>query len=64
MCKITLGSDNTACDYYVKYSDDGGSTWKGLTFGGAPGGTGCPNTKPTTMAQTLAYLKDKNIDQG
>merc|ERR1712215_81525 len=57
-----------ACDYYVRYSEDGGASWLGLTFGGVPGagGTGCPGNGGTssTQAQALAWLQDEHINKG
>ena len=57
-----------ACDYYVRYSEDGGSSWLGLTFGGLPGlgGTGCPGYGFTsaTQAQAIAWLQDEHINKG
>ena len=55
-----------ACDYYVKYSEDGGKTWLGLSFGGQPGGTGCPGYGFTsaTQKQAIDWLQDKYIDTG
>merc|ERR1719318_2178599 len=56
------------CDYYVRYSEDGGSTWLGLSFGGEPGlgGTGCPGYGMTsaTQEQALAWLRDEHIAKG
>merc|ERR1712151_1137903 len=69
-CKIIDNRKCTtcACDYYVRYSEDGGSTWLGLTFGGAPGqgGTGCPGYGMTqaTWEQALAWLQDEHINKG
>ncbi|XP_038048223.1 uncharacterized protein LOC119722255 [Patiria miniata] len=42
-CHIFQGSSKSACNWYVKYDDDGDTmdNWKGLTFGGVPGGSGC-----------------------
>ena len=62
-CKIIDASNcqTCACDYYVRYSEDGGLSWLGLSFGGLPGlgGTGCPGTGETssTQAQALAWLQ-------
>merc|ERR1712215_557505 len=57
-----------ACDYYVRYSEDGGVSWLGLTFGGVPGagGTGCPGNGGTssTQAQALAWLQDRDDPSG
>merc|ERR1711872_125823 len=58
-----------ACDYYVRYSEDGGATWLGLDFNGnagIPGATGCPGYGYTSATQTqaIAWLQDKYIDQG
>ena len=53
---------------YVRYSDDGGSSWLGLSFGGVPGvgGTGCPGYGGTsaTQAQAIAWLQDEHINKG
>merc|ERR1711872_293324 len=60
--------ETCACDFYVRYSEDGGSTWLGLSFQGEPGlgGTGCPGYGMTqaTWDQALDWLKDKHIDKG
>jgi len=55
-----------ACDYYVRYSEDGGLSWLTLTWGGVPGGTGCPGYGKTsaTKADAIAWLQDKHIDMG
>ena len=69
-CKIidARKCSSCACDYYVRYSQDGGSTWLGLTFGGLPGlgGTGCPGNGMTssTQAQAIAWLQDEHINKG
>eukprot|EP00457_Paulinella_chromatophora_P004124 gb/GEZN01004134.1/.p1 GENE.gb/GEZN01004134.1/~~gb/GEZN01004134.1/.p1 ORF type:complete len:627 (-),score=52.81 gb/GEZN01004134.1/:63-1943(-) len=68
LCKIVDATKCTscACTYYVKYSNDGGATWLGLTFGGTPGGTGCPGTiaGSTALDKAVNWLKSKYIDQG
>mmetsp|Transcript_9527 Transcript_9527/g.14226 ORF Transcript_9527/g.14226 Transcript_9527/m.14226 type:complete len:310 (+) Transcript_9527:1933-2862(+) len=65
ICRIddatTCGS--CACNYYVKYSTDGGSTWLGLTFDGTPGGTGCPLIGGTAD-DAKQWLLTKYIAQG
>jgi len=58
-----------ACDFYVRYSEDGGATWLGLDFNGnagVPGATGCPGYGYTSATQTqaIAWLQDKHIDLG
>jgi len=69
-CKIidARKCQTCACDYYVRYSEDGGSSWLGLTFGGLPGlgGTGCPGNGGTssTQAQAIAWLQEQHIDKG
>ena len=54
-CKIidARKCQTCACDYYVRYSEDGGLSWLGLTFGGLPGlgGTGCPGNGGTSSTQ-------------
>merc|ERR1719394_976597 len=70
MCYITDARKCTtcACDYYVRYSEDGGVTWLGLDWNGnaGTGGTGCPGYGQTLATQTdaLNWLKDKHIDEG
>jgi len=69
-CKIidARNCQTCACDYYVRYSEDGGMSWLGLSFGGLPGlgGTGCPGNGGTssTLAQAIAWLQEQHIDKG
>jgi len=66
-CRIAE-STTGACDYYVKYSEDGGATWLGLSFEGVAGvgGTGCPGYGKTqaTQTQAIAWLVDHHIEKG
>jgi len=67
LCKITMGGQGTACNYYVKYSIDNGVSWLGLTFSGTPGGTGCPSGgvgSSGTSTLAVNWLKTKYIDEG
>ena len=63
VCMITAGSATTACQYYVRYSADGGNTWLGLTFEGVPGGTGCAPGN-SDFASSVEWLRTKYIAQG
>ena len=63
VCMITAGSATTACQYYVRYSADGGNTWLGLTFEGVPGGTGCAPGN-NDFASSVEWLRAKYIAQG
>jgi len=60
---IVAGSASTACQYYVRYSTDGGKTFLGLTYEGTPGGTGCPAGN-SDFASAVAWLQTKYIAQG
>ena len=69
LCRIQDATScaTCVCPYYVKYSEDNGATWKGLTFQGTEGGTGCPAGgvgSGGTIAKALAWLKTKYIQQG
>ena len=57
-------SAGSACDYYVRYTEDNGATWLGMTFEGVPGGTGCPAVGMTTVEQTIEFLQKYYIDEG
>merc|ERR1712238_389717 len=69
-CKIFDSRDckTCACDYYVRYSEDNGASWLGMSFEGVPGlgGTGCPagGVGTTTVEQTIDFLQEYYIDEG
>ena len=63
VCMIVAGSASTACQYYVRYSTDGGKTFLGLTYEGTPGGTGCPAGN-SDFASAVKWLQTKYIAQG
>ena len=63
-CTIT-SSSSTACNYYVKYDEDG-TGYKGLSFQGTPGvgGTGCCSsvTACSTLNGAASWLKSQHKD--
>ena len=69
-CKIfdSRNCKTCACDYYVRYSEDNGASWLGMSFEGVPGlgGTGCPagGVGTTTVEQTIDFLQEYYIDEG
>merc|ERR1719228_2504570 len=67
LCRIfdATSCSTCACDYYIKYSQDGGASWLGLTFGGTPGGSGCPgNGGASNQALALDWLVEEHIEKG
>ena len=71
LCRIQDATTCTdcACPFYVKYSEDNGATWKGLSFQGTedPEATGCPADgvgNGGTIAKAMAWLKTEYIQQG
>lgn len=70
-CRISDATACTtcACDYYVKYTSDGGANWLGLSFSGTAGvgGTGCPGAPgytSSTQAQATTWLENEHIAAG
>ena len=69
-CKIfdNRACATCACDYYVRYTEDGGANWLAMSFQGVPnvGGSGCPagGVGATTVAQTVDFLQKHYIDKG
>ena len=71
LCRIQNATTCSTCNcpYYVKYSEDNGITWKGLSFSGteSPAATGCPDGgvgSGGTSEKALEWLKTKYIQQG
>ena len=62
-CRISKGSSQTACNWYVKYDADGNTinNWVGLSWGAVPnvGGTGCCASVSgcSTLTGAGAWLK-------
>ena len=68
-CKIidARNCPTCSCAYYVRYSEDGGLSWKGLA--GGAGSPGCPKNGGTSsiqaiQAQALDWLQAQHIEQG
>jgi len=67
-CKIidARNCPTCSCAYYVRYSEDGGLSWKGLA--GGAGSPGCPKNGGTSSIQAIQAILDllqrQHIDQG
>jgi len=67
-CKIidARNCPTCSCAYYVRYSEDGGLSWKGLA--GGAGSPGCPKNGGTSSIQAIPAILDllqrQHIDQG
>jgi len=67
-CKIidARNCPTCSCAYYVRYSEDGGLSWKGLA--GGAGSPGCPKNGGTSSIQAIQAILDllqtQHIEQG